>query len=110
MTNFFLSKILNMPDSGDLGPENIGPIFANLLPEETIVCDEAATSGFFVTPHAWNAKPLDWLALTGGSIGQGLPLATGAAIGAQIDQLFVYMEMEEQCIQSNRFGLRLENH
>ena len=41
---------------------------------------EAATSGFFVTPHAWNSKPLDWLALTGGSIGQGLPLATGAAI------------------------------
>ena len=73
---------INTPDSGDLGPENIGPIFANLLPEETIVCDEAATSGFFVTPHAWNAKPLDWLALTGGSIGQGLPLATGAAIGA----------------------------
>ena len=71
-----------MPDSGNLGPENIGPIFTNLLPEETIVCDEAATSGFFVTPHAWNAKPLDWLALTGGSIGQGLPLATGAAIGA----------------------------
>ena len=54
-----------MPDSGDLSPENIGPIFANLLPEGTIVCDEAATSGFFVTPHAWNAKPLDWLALTG---------------------------------------------
>ena len=73
---------INMPTSGELGPENIGPIFAGLLPEETIVCDEAATSGFFVTPHAWNAKPLDWLALTGGSIGQGLPLATGAAIGA----------------------------
>ena len=79
---FFPLEDFNMPDSGDLGPENIGPIFANLLPEETIVCDEAATSGFFVTPHAWNAKPLDWLALTGGSIGQGLPLATGAAIGA----------------------------
>jgi acetolactate synthase-1/2/3 large subunit len=60
----------------------LGPLFASLLPEDAVVCDEAATSGFFVTPHAWNAKPLDWLALTGGSIGQGLPLATGAAIGA----------------------------
>ncbi len=37
---------INVPTSGELGPENIGPIFADLLPEETIVCDEAATSGF----------------------------------------------------------------
>ena len=76
------NETIDMPTSGTLGPNNIGPIFAGLLPEETIVCDEAATSGFFVTPHAWNAKPIDWLALTGGSIGQGLPLATGAAIAA----------------------------
>ena len=76
------NETIDMPISGTLGPDNIGQIFAGLLPEETIVCDEAATSGFFVTPHAWNAKPIDWLALTGGSIGQGLPLATGAAIAA----------------------------
>ena len=80
--HLFPNEEISMPVSGELGPENIGPVFAGLLPEEAIVCDEAATSGFFVTPHAWNAKPLDWLALTGGSIGQGLPLATGAAIGA----------------------------
>lgn len=68
------------PTSGELNPTTLGPLFASLLPEDVVVCDEAATSGFFVTPHAWSAKPLDWLALTGGSIGQGLPLATGAAI------------------------------
>ena len=50
------------------------------MPEDTIVSDESATSGLFVTPHTFNAKPHDWLALTGGSIGQGLPLAIGAAI------------------------------
>ena len=71
-----------VPTSGELDPTTLGPLFTSLLPEDAVVCDEAATSGFFVTPHAWNAKPLDWLALTGGSIGQGLPLATGAAIGA----------------------------
>ena len=70
------------PTTGALDPTTLGPLFTSLLPEDAVVCDEAATSGFFVTPHAWNAKPLDWLALTGGSIGQGLPLATGAAIGA----------------------------
>ena len=73
---------IDMPTSGELNPENLGALFTGLLPEEAIVADEAATSGFFVTPHAWNAKPLDWLALTGGSIGQGLPLATGAAIAS----------------------------
>ena len=72
--------IIDVPTNGDLNASNLGPLFASLLPEDTVVCDEAATSGFFVTPHAWNSKPLDWLALTGGSIGQGLPLATGAAI------------------------------
>jgi len=73
---------IDIPTSGELNPENLGALFTGLLPEEAIVSDEAATSGFFVTPHAWNAKPLDWLALTGGSIGQGLPLATGAAIAS----------------------------
>ena len=33
-----------------------------------------------MTPQALKAKPHDWLTLTGGSIGQGLPLAVGAAI------------------------------
>ena len=70
------------PTTGELDPTTLGPLFASLLPEDVVVCDEDATSGFFLTPHAWSAKPLDWLALTGGSIGQGLPLATGAAIGA----------------------------
>ena len=50
------------------------------MPENAIVSDEAATSSLFVTPHTLMAKPHDWLALTGGSIGQGLPLAIGAAI------------------------------
>ena len=50
------------------------------MPEDSIVSDEAATSGLLVTPFALKAKPHDWLTLTGGSIGQGLPLAVGAAI------------------------------
>jgi len=78
--DLFPDSNIAVPSSGQLNSSNIGPVFASLLPEEAVVCDEAATSGFFVIPHAWSAKPLDWLALTGGSIGQGLPLATGAAV------------------------------
>ena len=52
------------------------------MPEDAIVSDESATSSLFVTSHTFNAKPHDWLALTGGSIGQGIPVATGAAVAA----------------------------
>ena len=36
--------------------------------------------GFFVPTRG--AAPHDWLQLTGGAIGEGMPLATGAALGA----------------------------
>jgi acetolactate synthase I/II/III large subunit len=52
------------------------------LPEHAIVSDEANTSGFAL-PTALAAAPRhSLLTLTGGSIGQGLPVATGAAVAA----------------------------
>ena len=51
-----------------------------LLPEGAIVSDEANTSGLWLPGATAGAPPHDWLTLTGGAIGQGLPLATGAAI------------------------------
>ena len=74
------SETSQAPLNGELNPAHVGLLLGELLPEEAIVSDEAATSGFLVYPNTWNSKPHDWLSLTGGSIGQGLPLATGAAI------------------------------
>jgi acetolactate synthase-1/2/3 large subunit len=74
------STTVEAPLTGELDPSHVGSLIGELLPEEAIVSDEAATSGFAVYPNTWNSKPHDWLSLTGGSIGQGLPLATGAAI------------------------------
>ena len=74
------SSNVQAPLNGELNPALVGSLIGELLPEEAIVSDEAATSGFAVYPNTWNSKPHDWLSLTGGSIGQGLPLATGAAI------------------------------
>ena len=51
-----------------------------LLPEGAVVSDEGNTSGIFVSGATAGAPPHDWLCLTGGAIGQGLPLATGAAV------------------------------
>jgi acetolactate synthase-1/2/3 large subunit len=50
------------------------------MPEGAIVCDESVSSGreFFGTTQG--ARPHDFLQLTGGAIGLGLPLATGAAV------------------------------
>jgi len=72
--------ISDVPTSGDLDVTTLGPLIADMMPEESIVSDESATSSLIVTPYALQAKPHDWLALTGGSIGQGLPLAIGASI------------------------------
>jgi acetolactate synthase I/II/III large subunit len=60
----------------------VGQAIARHLPEGAIVSDEAATSGLGSALATATARPHDWLSLTGGSIGQGLPVATGAAVAA----------------------------
>ena len=69
-----------VPTRGAIDSAGIAQIVAALLPEGAIVCDEAVTTGrsFFPATHA--ARPHDWLALTGGAIGEGIPMATGAAV------------------------------
>ena len=51
------------------------------MPEDAIIVDEAVSygRGFFSQTHA--SPKHDWLQITGGAIGCGVPLATGAAIG-----------------------------
>jgi len=68
--------------TGALNPEAIGRAIGALLPENAIVVNEAATSGFFIPAMTSGARPHDWLDLTGGAIGQGLPTAVGAAVAS----------------------------
>lgn len=72
----------SLPDapSGPLTSGTIGAVLARALPENAIVVDEAATSGLPFLRQSTGAAPHALLALTGGAIGQGLPLATGAAL------------------------------
>jgi acetolactate synthase-1/2/3 large subunit len=51
-----------------------------LLPEGAIVSDECQTSGLTLAAATSGSPPHDLLALTGGAIGQGLPVAVGAAV------------------------------
>jgi len=66
--------------TGELTPASLGAALACLLPEAAIVVDEAITGAAALLPATRGAAPHDWLGLTGGAIGQGLPAATGAAI------------------------------
>jgi acetolactate synthase-1/2/3 large subunit len=67
---------------GAITPEGLAQTLAALIPEQAIVSDESLSygRGFYQYTHA--APPHDWLHLTGGAIGDGLPVATGAALGA----------------------------
>ena len=65
---------------GDISPESVARAFAEYMPTDAIVVDEGATAGTFMYVMSETAEPHDWLSLTGGSIGYGLPASIGAAI------------------------------
>jgi acetolactate synthase-1/2/3 large subunit len=71
-----------LPDapSGRLNQYTVGQAIARHLPEGAILSDEGATSSGGTMLATITAAPHDHLPLTGGSIGQGVPLATGAAV------------------------------
>lgn len=73
---------LKLPDAptGELNAKTMGQAIANLLPEGAIVADESATSGGPTYYFTRTAQPHTAMNLTGGAIGMGIPLASGAAI------------------------------
>ena len=68
--------------SGPLTAATIGRSLARHLPEGTIISEEAISNALPIVTALTAANPYVHLALTGGAIGQGIPLATGAAIAA----------------------------
>ncbi len=70
------------PAKGAPTPEAVARSLAALLPEHAVVVDESISFGRTIFADAAAAAPHDWMQITGGAIGDGLPLATGAAIGA----------------------------
>jgi acetolactate synthase-1/2/3 large subunit len=60
----------------------IGRSVARHLPGHSIVVSEGGTQGAGTSAALASAVPHDVLSLTGGSIGMGLPVATGAGVAA----------------------------
>ncbi|KAB1071683.1 acetolactate synthase large subunit [Methylobacterium planeticum] len=70
----------DLPLDGPLDTEAVMRVVGHLLPEYAIISDESISAGFAHYPLLETAAPHDYLQLTGGSIGDGMPVATGAAI------------------------------
>jgi len=68
------------PATGVITPASLGISIGALLPQQAIVVDEAVTTGRQFFPPTRTSHAHDWLQNMGGSIGLGMPLATGAAI------------------------------
>lgn len=70
-------------DGEGLTADCIGRVVAGLLPEGAIVSEEAVSSAEAIWPHLGGAARHDFLPVTGGSIGQGMPVGVGAALACQ---------------------------
>jgi acetolactate synthase I/II/III large subunit len=75
-------SVLRRPEmpSGRLDGAKAGAVLAALQPENAIVVEEAITNSLAYHALINNCPRFTLLALTGGSIGQGPPTATGAAM------------------------------
>lgn len=77
-------------ETGDIPPAPIGALTTQsfaaavgaTLPEGVIVADESNTSGVHLFGATRFAPPHQWMTLTGGAIGFGLPVALGAAVAS----------------------------
>jgi acetolactate synthase I/II/III large subunit len=67
---------------GELNPEKVWVTLGGLLPEDAVIVDEAISSGFLDTSLTSGLPPHCLLTISGGSIGYGIPCATGAAIAS----------------------------
>jgi acetolactate synthase-1/2/3 large subunit len=68
--------------TGALNAVSVADVVGALMPENAIVVDESNTSGVPLTAATAGAPAHDWLTLTGGAIGYGIPAAVGAAVAA----------------------------
>jgi acetolactate synthase-1/2/3 large subunit len=68
------------PSGQEITPQAAAAAVGALLPEGAILVDEALTAAPAFISGTRGAAPHDLLQVTGGAIGIGLPLATGAAV------------------------------
>jgi len=88
------------PGRGKPTSEGLARTVAALMPEHSIVSDESISFGRSFYQHTFDAAPHDWLHLTGGAIGGGLPMATGAAIAAKRQRRVISLQADGSAMYS----------
>ena len=81
------------PPGGTVSPDAAAVAVAASLPEDAIVVEEALTGSPAFMSRTRGAAPHDYLQITGGAIGIGPPLATGAAV-ARPDRKVVCLQAD----------------
>ncbi|WP_293613442.1 acetolactate synthase large subunit [Ponticaulis sp.] len=66
--------------TGALTPVTVGASVSRHMPAGSLVSDDGVTASLPIFMSTVTAEPHDWMMLTGGAIGQGMPLAVGAAV------------------------------
>lgn len=99
---------LDMPDPGprpDIAtgastPEGLAQTIAAIMPDNAIISDESVSYGRGFYPFTHAAPAHDWLHLTGGAIGDGMPVATGASIAAGRDRRVISLQADGSAMYS----------
>lgn len=87
--------------SGEITPEVISQALAATMPENAIIADESITTGRAFYPDTVGAPAHTWLQITGGAIGDGLPLALGAAIACP-DRRVIVLQADGSAMYTNQ--------
>jgi acetolactate synthase-1/2/3 large subunit len=75
-------RVICAAATGEISSKAVAHTLTAVLHEHAIIVDESISFGREFFAGTQGAAPHDWLQLTGGAIGAGIPMATGAAIGA----------------------------
>jgi acetolactate synthase I/II/III large subunit len=93
------------PPTGVLSAKTIAQTLTALMPKDAILVDEGATNGGSICDQTEGARAHDLLIATnGGAIGNGLPLALGAAVACPDRKTVVYRATGAGCMRSRRSG------
>ncbi|MBV7334058.1 acetolactate synthase large subunit [Chloroflexi bacterium TSY] len=66
--------------TGPIDPPKVWATVSAFMPEHSVIAEEAVTSGRGAQKWMAGAPPYDEIRVTGGAIGNGLPMAVGAAV------------------------------
>lgn len=88
------------PVSGKPTSEGLAQTLAALMPENAIISDESISYGRGFSKFTHAAPAHDWLHLAGGAIGDGMPVATGAALGAKRQRRVINLQADGSAMYS----------